>query len=206
MRAVSATTLGILSVAMTLATAAAAGLHAPTGVWIATLATAVVLMVVAGLQHRHEGGVSTDAAAAHTDPPSTFNPPGSPPHSFPSLADELEHLRGEGITVLEEVGPTSGGGTPGAEKRDRQARPDVLAEDKQKVARWTRETGHVVERKLPEFTLFFYGDDDQPIPLEPDTTREQLASCMDARLTSLDQIIRAVRRGHVSRHRHRESS
>jgi hypothetical protein len=119
--------------------------------------------------------------------------PQPPVRSFPSLADELEHLRGEGMTVLAEVGPTSGGGTPGAETRDRQARPDVLAEDKEMVVRWTRETGLVVERKLPEFTLFFYGDDDQPIPLEPDTTREQLTACLDARLTNLDQIIRAVR-------------
>lgn len=116
----------------------------------------------------------------------------APKASRASLADELEHLRGEGMRILVRVRPTSDTGTAGAETRDRQARPDVLAEDKQQVARWTRKAGTLVERKTPRFSLFFYGDDEQPIPLEPDTTREQLATCLDARLSNLEQIIRAV--------------
>jgi hypothetical protein len=45
-------------VGFTLATAAAAGLHAPTGAWIATLALGALCVLAAGLQHRREGRVS----------------------------------------------------------------------------------------------------------------------------------------------------
>jgi hypothetical protein len=112
------------------------------------------------------------------------------PTSF--AGDEFARLRDEGESVLAHVRSAIGEGRESAVKRAKQARPGELAKDKQKVYRWTREAGALVERKAPRFSLFFYGDDDQPIPREPNTTREQLATYLDARLTNLAQIIEAV--------------
>ena len=180
MRILSGTTLGIVGVAMTFATAAAAGLHAPAGVWVAMLCVAGVLLVLAVLQHWRESKVSAA-------------PPSQGEREM--RVDALRAAYTKGAKLREDLVWGEGAPTSAAEATEANKRC------KAKAREWGEETWMMLREHFPAYEGEFFGPGSRALgrtgfwlSAEEEMQHARADTYLGRKLALLERLLRQVDR------------